>query len=213
MKIVAWLASALSGLDPAPKPIDSAKPPVVVVHGIHATAKDMTRLVRALRADGREVFAPTLTPNDGTASIEELAKQLDAAIAEHVKRGPFDLIGYSMGGVVTRYYLQRLDGLKKVRRYVTLSAPHHGTILARMNWGAGGKEMRRDSALLAELNSAADGLRAVAFTSFWTPTDLIIVPARSSEMPQAHNVRAWGLGHFSFIFEPRCIRRVVAALK
>lgn len=213
MKIVAWLASALSGLDPAPKPVDNAKPPVVVVHGIHATAKDMTRLVRALRADGREVFAPTLTPNDGSASIEELAAQLDELIAANVKRGPFDLIGYSMGGVVTRYYLQRKGGLAKVRRYVTLSAPHHGTILARLNWGSGGKQMRRDSALLAELNASADELKVASFTSFWTPTDLIIVPARSSVMPQANNVRAWGLGHFSFIFEPRCIRRVVGALR
>ncbi len=35
-----------------------------------------------------------------------------------------------MGGVVSRYYLQRLGGLARVRRFVTISSPHHGTVTA-----------------------------------------------------------------------------------
>ena len=213
MKIVAWLSGVLAGMDPSPKPVDSTLPPVVLVHGIHATAGDMTRLARALRAEGREVFTPTLNPHDGSVSIDFLAKQLDEYIEANVKRRPFDLAGYSMGGVVTRCYLQRHSGLEKVRRYVTLSAPHHGTVMAAFNSGHGGKDMRRGSEFLTKLNAEADVLKDLPFTSFWTPTDLIIVPASSSKMPQAKNVRMWGLGHFTFIIERRGIRKVVEALR
>ena len=94
----------LAGLDPAPQPVNESLAPVVLVHGIHATAADMARLARALRAEGREVFTPSLTPNDGQAPIEELARQLDQYIEANVKRRPFDLVGYSMGGVVSRLF-------------------------------------------------------------------------------------------------------------
>jgi len=53
----------------------------------------------------------------------------------------------------------------------------------------------------------------VKFTSLYTPLDLIIVPARSSEMPQAHNVRMWAALHPSLILERRCIRAVAKALR
>ena len=213
MKIVAWLSGILAAGDPPPAPVDSAKPPVVVVHGIHATAQDMERLVRALRADGREVFAPTLTPHNGTATIEELSAQLEEFIEKNVSRRPFDLIGYSMGGVVTRHYLQRRGGLAKVRRYVSLCAPHHGTWTAHFHGGAGTRQMRRNSTFLRELNADAEALRQIPFTSFWTWTDVVIVPASSGVMLQAENIRVTGIGHVSFILEPRFIRRVVATLQ
>lgn len=213
MKIVAWLTSTLATLDPAPKPVDAGKPPVVVVHGIHATSRDMARLVRALRADGRQVFSPTLNPHDGSASIEELSAQLDQLIQQQRLRQPFDLIGYSMGGIITRHYLQERNGVQRVRRYITLSAPHHGTWAALLNSGRGARQMRRGSAFLEDLNRGAGSLQAVPMTSFWVPTDLVILPPSSSVLHQATQVRMWGLGHFSFIIEPRCIRKVVGALQ
>ena len=213
MRIVAWLSGMLAGLDPAPQPVNESLAPVVLVHGIHATAADMARLARVLRAEGWEVVTPSLTPNDGQAPIEELARQLDQYIEANVKRRPFDLVGYSMGGVVSRCYVQRLGGLSKVRHLATLSAPHHGTVMARLNPRPGGRDLRRGSEFLKQLNAEAGVLDDISFTSFWTPTDLIIVPASSSAMPQAENRRVWGLGHFSFIIERRCIRMVQEALR
>lgn len=210
MKLVAWLSFTLAGGDPAPAPIDPAKNPVVLIHGIDGSARDMSRLARALRASGREVHTPSLVPNNGTASIEELSTQLAAFIARENVRQPFDLIGYSMGGIVARHYLQQPEAPPKVRRYVSLSAPHHGTLTAFFKRGRGAKQMRRGSAFITQLNQAAPP--PVPTTSFWTPTDLIIVPATSSRLPHGHNVRFIGLGHFSCIIEKRCIDRVVACL-
>lgn len=213
MKIVAWLSGMLASMDPAAIPVDYAKPPVVVVHGIDGSARDMARLVRALQADGREVFAPSLSPNDGSSSIDELSAQLKEYIEGNVKRRPFDLIGYSMGGIVSRHYLQRRKGMEQTRKFITLCSPHHGTITAALRNQPGARQMRRGSPFLHDLNADATSLRKVGFTSFWTPTDLIILPARSSEMPGANNIRRWGVGHISFILEKRGIRKVIEVLE
>lgn len=211
MKLVAWLSVTLAGGDPPPAPVDPGKAPVVLIHGIDGSAQDMSRLACALRASGREVHTPSLVPNDGTASIEELSKQLADYIAREGVGQPFDLIGYSMGGIVARHYLQQQEASpQRVRRYVSLSAPHHGTITAFARSGPGAKQMRVGSTFLTQLNQATPP--PVPTTSFWTPTDLIIVPAISSRLPHGRNVRLIGLGHFSCIIEKRCIDRVVACL-
>ena len=93
------------------------------------------------------------------------------------------------------------------------AAPPHGTQMARLGGLPGWLQMRPGSEFLRDLARDADVLRTIPFTSFYTPLDAIIVPARSSEMPQARNVRIWAALHPSFILERRCIRAVAAALR
>ena len=105
MQVVALLSSALAFFDAAPIPANPKFNPVVLVHGIHSDSRDMTRMARHLRAEGREVFTPDLAPNGGQATIGELGTQLAEYAAKHVPRGrKFDLVGFSMGGLVSRYY-------------------------------------------------------------------------------------------------------------
>ena len=214
MQIVALLSTALAFFDPAPIPPKAEYNPVILVHGIHSDSRDMTRMARHLRAEGCEVFTPDLSPNRGQATIEELAKQLADFTTKHVKRGrKFDLVGFSMGGLVSRYYVQRLGGERQVAHLITIAAPHHGTVFARLHPGAGATEMRRDSAFLRELATDNAKLASVKFTCFYTPLDLVVVPASSSVMPQARNVRVWASLHPSLILEKRCIRQVAGALR
>lgn len=213
VKLVAWLSVTLSSLDPAPAPVDPAKPPVVLVHGIDGSADDMSRLARALRADGREVFTPSLTPNNGRAPLEELSAQLETYIETHLPNRQFDLIGYSMGGLVTRHYLQCRNEKNRVLHFISLSAPHHGTVTAYLRRGPGSRQMRPGSEFLKTLNKETPDRGKVPSICFWTPTDLIIVPANSCVLPGAQKVRALGMGHFSFTMERSHIRRVVEALR
>ena len=214
MILAALLSSMLATLDggalPPPAP---DRNPVVLVHGIYSDSRELARLAHSLRAGGWQVFTPDLKPNGGQAGLDELARQL-ADYTERVVPGrKFDLVGFSMGGLVSRYYLQRLGGLERVDRFVSLAAPHHGTVLARLNGGPGGLQMRRESEFLHELSRDDGQLARVKFTSIYNPLDLIIVPARSSKMPQARNVRLWALTHPSLVLEKRCIRAVAAALR
>ena len=213
MRLVAFLAKSLARLDaPAVAP-DPALPPVVLVHGIFSSGGDMERLARHLRSQAREVFQPTLTPNGGHAPIEELSRQLAVFVAEKIGGRRFDLIGFSMGGLISRHYLQRLGGIERVGRFITMATPHHGTHMARCGNLPGWVQMRPGSEFLRDLASDADVLRGVNFTSLYTPLDAVIVPARSSVMPQARNLRVWAAMHPSFILSKRCIRAVATALR
>ena len=96
---------------------------------------------------------------------------------------------------------------------MTLATPHHGTIAARLNRQPGVRQMLPESEFLRELARDAEQLRGVKFTSFYTPLDLMILPARSSVMPQARNHRIWAALHPSLILEKRCLRAVAKALQ
>ena len=213
MYLVALLASALARFDAPAVPPDPARTPVVLVHGIFANGRDMERLARHLRSEGRQVFVPRLTPNGGQAPLEDLARQLASYVEREIPGRRFDMVGFSMGGLVSRYYVQRLGGIERVGAFVTLATPHHGTQMARLAKRPGWLQMRPGSDFLRDLDRDADSLRRVNFTSFYTPLDAIIVPARSSEMPQARNVRKWAVIHPSLILEMRCIRAVSDALR
>ncbi|MDB6149332.1 MAG: Lipase, class 2 [Chthoniobacter sp.] len=217
MKLVGWISSTLALVDGAfAGPTASPKPecaPVVLVHGIYSSSRDMARMARHLRASGREVFTPDLSPNCGRARIDELAQQLADYTSTRLAGRKFDLVGFSMGGLVSRYYVQRLGGAERVGHFVTLSAPHQGTVLAEVNRLPGVVQMRRTSEFLRDLERDSHRLAKVKFTSFYTPLDLVIVPARSSEMQQARNVSIWAWSHPSMILEKRCIRAVAAVLE
>ena len=216
MQLVAWLSSLLATLDGARNAAAPSNPdrnPVVLVHGIYSSSRDMTRMAQWLRAEGHEVFTPDLSPAGGQAGVDELAQQLATYIEKHMPGRRFDLVGFSMGGLVSRYYLQRLGGLERVDRFVSIAAPHHGSFVSYLNGRTGGRQMRPGSGFLHALRRDAGLLGRVKFTSIYTPLDLMVVPARSSEMPQAENVRIWAALHPSLILEARCIRAVANALK
>ncbi len=212
MQFTAAFVAALAHFDAPPIATNPALAPVVLVHGIHATGGDMARLAKFLRSQGREVFTPTFKPANGGARIEDLALQLSGFVGRELPGRKFDLVGFSMGGLISRYYVQRLGGVDCVGHFVTMAAPHNGSVLANLRRAPGCVQMRPGSDFLRDLQGDADTLRRVKFTSFYTPLDTMIVPARSSEMPQAKNVRMWAAMHPSWVLEKRCIRAVAKAL-
>lgn len=156
---------------------------VILVHGIFDTAKIFTSMSSWLQRSGFRPLAPNLTPSSGAVGLDELAAQLGAFVDQHLSpEESFDLVGFSMGGLISRYYVQRLGGLDRVGRLITISAPHHGTYTAYALGNPGSKQMRPGSAFLEELNRDAPLLENVRFASVWTPLDLMILPAESSRL-------------------------------
>jgi triacylglycerol lipase len=122
-----------------------------------------------------------------------------------------------MGGIICRYYLQRLGGIARVNRFVAISVPEHGTWwaslcpLESLRW-PGAAQLRPGSAFLRELNRDAQVLEQVRFTTMWTPLDLMILPAASSRMPVGSETRLWVPFHPLMVWLPSCHRAVAAAL-
>jgi triacylglycerol lipase len=154
---------------------------VLLVHGIGDTSAVFARMAGWLEARGFRPLAVDLTPSDGTVGLDRLAQQVATFAGQHLADDEtFDLVGFSMGGLVGRYYVQRLGGAERVDRLITISAPHRGTYTAYAMRNEGSRQMRPGSAFLADLNGDAAPLARVRVASIWTPLDLMIVPAGSS---------------------------------
>lgn len=191
----------------------SNRTPVLLIHGILDSAVSMHPIRVWLEKRGWQVSTLHLVPNDGSVPLEQLAEQVrhcvDTTFPNHEK---IDLVGFSMGGLVCRYYLQRLGGAERVERFVSISAPNHGTCMAFLSNRPGCREMRPGSTFLAELNSDFSPLRQVRYTSIWSPLDLMIIPAWSSQMPVGANIRRWVPAHPLMLFSPGVLRAVADAL-
>ncbi len=158
--------------------------PVLLVHGIYDTVAKFKELSAYLEQLGWSVHSINLKPNDGSAPLNDLAKQVADYVDRTFESGQsIDLLGFSMGGLVTRYYLQRLGGVERVKRYITISAPNNGTLTAYSLSLKGIIQMRMNSHFLQDLNRDHDEyLSQIQVTNLWTPYDLMILPAHSSKM-------------------------------
>ena len=147
---------------------------------------------RYLGRRGFEAHAVDLVPSDGSARLDNLAEQVARYAAERLPREtPFDLVGFSMGGVVCRYYLQRMGGVARVRRFVSISSPHHGTATAYLQRRPGCVQMRPGSELLRDLDRDVEMLGRIDVTSIWTPLDLVDPAPRELAPPgRARGARA-----------------------
>ena len=214
--VAVTLASAVGaeGVEESgPGPLDPGRPQVVLVHGIWDTAAKFRKMAAALAKDGWQAHAITLTPNDGSVPLEQSAAQLRSFVDDQLGPDlPFSMVAFSMGGLVARYYLQRLDGLARVTRLVTISSPHNGTWPANLESLPGVAEMRPGSGFLLDLNDDVMRLSAIPVTSIWSPQDLGIQPPESARLPLGADVPIPHGMHSMMLSDDRVIRAVLAAL-
>lgn len=188
-----WMAGGCatgSAAHPTPHVLASSPPPpVLLVHGMHGTPSGMDTLKAHLeRAGWPVVRAVSLEPNNGSVSVPEMARQVArAAEVLRMETGAsrIDVVAFSMGALVTRFWVQWLGGKLEVRRFVSISGPQKGTLMAYLLPGAGVKQMRPHSRLLDTLNRDPHPWGDMEVFTFWTPLDLIVFPANSAQMPDA----------------------------
>jgi len=78
----------------------------------------------ALEHAGLSVHGLNLVPNNGNVRLAVLAQQLDLYVgANFTTDQAIDMMGFSMGGLVSRYYRQRLGGIHRVCKFVTIARP------------------------------------------------------------------------------------------
>jgi len=191
-------------------------PPILLIHGIDDTAQVFHRMIAYLRDRGwSDIHTINLVPNNGDQGLEILAEQVRAYVETQMTDAPMiDLVGFSMGGIVSRYYVQRLGGAGRVRRFITLSSPHYGTCLAYLRHNPGARQMRPRSAFLQDLNATvAVDFASIECLSLWTPYDLMIVPAHSSRLPIGRMDTLPVLAHPWMLTDPRSLATVAAALQ
>jgi triacylglycerol lipase len=167
----------------------SDRHPVLLIPGLNDTARIFRTMSTQLQNQGWEVHIVEVFPSNGKLGIDKLALQVDNYVKSHFdSTQAIDLVGLSMGGIIGRYYIQKMGGIQLIKRYVSLASPHQGTMVAYLSQTPAAIQMRPNSALLKELNQDSRWLEQLDVTSIWTPWDLMIVPASSSRLPKVQEL-------------------------
>jgi len=185
----------------------------ILVPGFNDNTAVLHSLETFLAKAGIAAYAIAPQPSDGTVGIDCLAAHLAATIAATFPgETPINLVGFSMGGLVCRTYVQQWAGLARTERLITIATPHQGTWTAYTFNRPACVQMRPNSEFLTELNRDLTALRQVNFTSIWTPLDLTIVPANSSCLPVGDMLPILSPFHYTMVSDPRILRLVATCL-
>ena len=162
------------------------KRPIFLVHGLWNDPKLFEKLIKKIKEDDYQLHRPHLPHKLGKTSLRRLARDLDSTIEELV--GPeieIDIVGFSMGGLVSRLWLQNHNGFSRTKRFFSIGTPHFGTYTAQMIpsfFFPGIAEMKRGSSLLSQLNNDLTSLEKVECTSFFTRWDLMSLPGWQAKL-------------------------------
>ncbi|WP_406439632.1 alpha/beta fold hydrolase [Streptomyces sp. NBC_00631] len=196
----------------------AAAPPVVLLHGFIDNRSVFVLLRRTLAQHGGQ-RVESLNYSPLTCDIRTAAELLGRHIEEICERtgsGRVDIVGHSLGGLIARYYVQRLGGDLRVRTLVTLGTPHAGTrVVPLADAHPIVRQMRPGSQVIEELTRPAPGCRT-RFVSFWSDLDSLMEPVETARIDHpdlmATNVRVTGIGHLALPVHPAIATGIRQAL-
>ena len=155
--------------------------PIILIHGLWNTSSIFSSITSKLDDIGIEYFAPTLKHSYGMTSIIDLTIILNELILEkYGLEKELDILGFSMGGIIGRYWLQKFNGYKRTRRFISIGSPHKGTFMAQLVPKfpfRGISEMKIKSKFLRELEKndfLLDDIECINFFTYW---DLMVFPS------------------------------------
>jgi pimeloyl-ACP methyl ester carboxylesterase len=212
----------LDGLSPVRRgmlirDVEAAGTPILLVHGIVDNRSVFTVLRRGLmrRGFGR---VSSVNYRGVHRDVPTLARQLAEEVERACEESGYErvhLVGHSLGGLIARYYVQRLGGDARVHTLVTLGTPHQGTVPARLVPLPLVRDLRPGSPLLAELAAPAPNCRT-RFVAVWSDLDQVVVPQRNATIDhpdlRARNVCVPAVGHLSLPIDGRVVHEICTTL-
>ncbi len=192
------------------------KCPLILVHGLWDTPLVFQRLLKKLEQEDLNIYTPRLPHNFGRKSLEELANELEMLIFNRFgSNKKIDLLGFSMGGIIGRIWIQKLGGFKRTCRFFSVGSPHRGTFTAHFLPSRlldGVSEMRRDSSLIENLNNEYAMLETLKCSSFFCAWDLMVCPGWEATLPVGKCYSMPVITHRELITHPKSIDILVKAI-
>lgn len=176
--------------------------PVVLVNGTFANQIDSWNAISPLlKNNGYCVYTFEYGGTgfiEATGSIAASAGQLKTEVDSVLSRtgaSKVDIVGWSQGGMMPRYYLKNLGGASKVNALVGLAPSNHGTTLDGLATLAGYfpgaldlvgaacpacQDQVRGSAFITALNAGGDTVPGVRYTVIQSRYDEVVTPYTSA---------------------------------
>jgi triacylglycerol esterase/lipase EstA (alpha/beta hydrolase family) len=192
--------------------------PTFVVPGWGAPFWHTEWMGRKLEEQGFSVWKlklPFMGVGSMMKSAEQLGREIDHALEES-GASRVNLVGYSMGGLISRIYLQDFGGSLKLGRALFLGSPQEGVYAGYpVLITPGGRQVRRGSGFMRDLNerrcSCEGGPRCL---SVFLSKDGIILPSSSAVLPCGYNLKLdWPVFHWGIVFSPRILETGAGFLK
>ncbi|MEU8899724.1 alpha/beta fold hydrolase [Nocardia sp. NPDC048505] len=214
---------------------DPAHPrPVVLAHGTDSSAyADYSAIGPKLVSAGFCVFAlnyggapgaQTYGTEDMRVSARQIGDFVDTVLAATGAR-QVDLVGFSQGANVTRYWVNQLGGAPKVGTWVGLASPSYGGVMYGLvpvvqSFGVLDAFVRvtslaaiqqvQGSPVMAELNAGGDTVAGPQYVTIGSRVDEMIQPFSNIALqgPGARNLVLQDLcpsnltGHFHMVYDP-----------
>ena len=163
------------------------KRPKVLIHGLWNNSNIYNAISKKLDEYDVEYFIPTLIHDFGIVSIIDLSEFLNKLIIKkYGSEQQIDIVGFSMGGVIGRYWINKLNGYKRTKKFISIGSPHKGTFTAQIIPSfplKGISEMKIGSTFLTELSRydyLLKDIECISFFSFW---DLMVFPGWKAYLP------------------------------
>ncbi len=190
--------------------------PIILIHGLWNTGDIFSSIISKLDELGIEYFAPTLPHEYGMTSIVELTYLLNDLILEkYGLERELDILGFSMGGIIARYWIKKFNGYKRTRRFITVGSPHNGTLTSQLVPKypfRGISEMKINSYLLRDLSKLDYLLKEVNCISFFTYWDLMVFPGWRANLNSGEKIPLKIYKHKNLVRNPESIKRIIESL-
>lgn len=165
---------------------------VVIANGFMPFYVSLKHLATVYRAKG---FDTRIIPHlqEDMSNVPTYAEHVVREVEREnrIARGPVDIVCLSMGGVATLYAIKELGLAPKIRTFLAVGSPFHGSPIAFLGkWSLiyeqSGQQMMPGSDFLTRLHAAPlpDGPRYVSVGGFFDP----IAPPHSTSLDGAKNL-------------------------
>lgn len=189
---------------------DPHRPAVLLVHGYMCNRATWRPWLFGGLPDRWNIATVNLEPVYGP--VERYAEVVHGAIeklraasgAERVT-----IVAHSMGGLAARAYL-RAHGPHAVGRVITIDAPHHGTLFARLAKGDNARQMRSASDYVRSLAESAEPVEFVCFAS---QHDNLIVPRKGQVIAGVEAIWFEKIGHLAMTASDEVLAKVIEVVE
>lgn len=190
--------------------------PIILIHGLWNTSSIFSLISSKLDEKEVEYFAPTLNHAFGMTSIVELTNLMDQLIVEkYGLEQEIDILGFSMGGIIGRYWINKFNGHKRTKRFITIGSPHNGTLTSQLVPKypfRGISEMKINSSLLRDLANYDYFLNGIDCISFFTYWDLMVFPGWRANLNVGEKISLNIFKHRNLVRNPEAVERIIERL-
>lgn len=200
------------GIPTAPVPRSRTPPtrnPVILVPGYALNRGTMALLAAFLRRRGW-THVHSINNRPRSTSLPVYARHLSQVVDE-LRRATgatkVDLVGHSMGGIISAFYVNRMGGAEFVGRIVTMGTPWRGTQMHVWGWRRQARDLRPGSEVIADIQHPR-----VPSVSIWSEGDFIVHPNRHAVAPGVRDIELPWTGHLEMLLRPKVWHTVAQAL-